>query len=80
MNNPPYEFNREHTHRYTFESIGKRTIIKVVEFSSTEISDVYNMAFGDRLPNDEIDDTVKSNNGDIIKVLATVIGYFTGFY
>lgn len=79
MSNPPYEYNREHTHRYTFESIGKRTITKVVEFSSTEISGVYNMAFGDRLPNDEIDDTVKSNNGDIIKVLATVIDILQDF-
>lgn len=63
MNNPPYEYNRVKPYRNIFESTGKRTIIKVVEFSSTGISDVYNLAFGDLLPNDEIDDKANSNNG-----------------
>jgi hypothetical protein len=31
------------------------------------------MGFGDRLPDGSIDDTANSNNGDIVKVLATVI-------
>ena len=73
MNNPTYEFRLEPTHRYIFESTGKRTITKVVEFSSAERSNVYNLAFGDLLPNGEINDKANSNNGDIIKIFATVI-------
>ena len=79
MNNPPYEYNKVHAYRYIFESTGKRTITKVVEFSSTEMIHVYNLAFGDLLPNDEIDDTVISNNGDIIKIFATVIDILQDF-
>ncbi len=57
----------------TLVSIGKRDIIKSVEFTPTLKSNVYNLAFGDTLPNGELDDTTVSNNGDIIKIFATVI-------
>jgi hypothetical protein len=53
MSNPPYEFSRESLHRYTFTSSGKRAIDKVVEFTPMSKSDVYNLAFGDLLPNGE---------------------------
>ena len=79
MNNPPYEFRRVHAYRYIFESIGKRTITKVVEFSSTAINNSYNLGFGDLLSNGEIDDTANSNNGDIIKIFATVINILQDF-
>ena len=66
---------------YTFESIGKTVIKKVVQYSKippTYIglpsnANVYNLAFGDW--DDEINDfkdTITSNNGDMEKVLATV--------
>jgi hypothetical protein len=66
---------------YTFESIGKTTIKKVVEYTKMNPFyiglpsnvDVYNLAFGDW--DDEINDfkdTITSNNGDMEKVLATV--------
>jgi hypothetical protein len=34
---------------------------------------LYNLGFGDLLQDGSVDDTYNSNNGDIIKVLATVI-------
>lgn len=37
------------------------------------------MAFGDLLPNGEIDDKAHSNNGDIIKIFATVIDILHDF-
>lgn len=79
MSNPPYEFEKEHAYRYTFKSTGKQVIDKVVEFTPTAINRVYNLAFGDQLPNGEIDDKANSNNGDIIKIFATVIGILQDF-
>lgn len=79
MNNPPYEYTEVRPYRYIFKSTGKRTITKVVEFTYTATSEVYNLAFGDLLPNDEIDDKANSNNGDIIKIFATVIDILQDF-
>ena len=61
--------------RYIFESIGPRgSIFKVVIFSEIE-TETYNLGFGDYDPlTNEIDDKVVSDNGDIIKVIATVVG------
>jgi hypothetical protein len=64
---------------YTFTSVGRRRIEKMVEFTNVGIEDVYNLAFGDLLPNGTIDDTSNSNNGDIVKVLATVISILKDF-
>lgn len=59
---------------FEFYSEGPKGIIKkVVEFQATSVVNVYNLAFGDF--NDEsktIDDKIVTNNGDSIKVLATV--------
>jgi hypothetical protein len=68
-----YEYNEVHAYRYHFVSTGKQTIIKVIEFTPTSTSNVYNLAFGDLLPNGQIDDMANSNNGDIIKIFATII-------
>jgi hypothetical protein len=38
-----------------------------------DFTNLYNLGFGDLLPDGKIDDKVTSNNGDIIKVLSTVI-------
>jgi len=51
-----YEYSEVHAYRYTFISTGKRDIDKVIEFTPTSISNVYNLAFGDLLPNGGIDD------------------------
>jgi hypothetical protein len=68
-----YEYSEVHAYRYTFISTGKRSIVKVIEFTPTATYNVYNLAFGDLLPNGEIDDMSNSNNGDIIKIFATII-------
>jgi hypothetical protein len=66
---------------FTFESVGDKLILKVVEYTKLNPvyvglpigTDVYNLAFGDW--NDAIgdyEDTIESKNGDMEKVLATV--------
>ena len=68
-----YDYSQDEKGRYRFTSRGKRAIIKVVGFTTTGQPDIYNLWFGDLLPDDTIDDMVISNNGDMVKVLATVI-------
>jgi len=75
----PYVYNKMHTCKYTFTSIGKRDIVKVIEFTPTQTKGVYNLGFGDLQPNGEIDDVVSSNNGDIVKIFATVIDILQDF-
>lgn len=58
---------------FKFNSIGpKGEIPIVVQFSETDISDIYNLAFGYLLPDGKINDYVKNNNKDRNKILATV--------
>jgi len=70
----PYSYKRPHSQRYVFTSIGKKRIDKVVDFVPLGIRNIMNLAFGDLLPDGSVDDTSRSNNGDLVKVLATVIG------
>lgn len=73
MTHVSYSYERAHSKRYVFTSTGKRQIEKVVEFSPIGVSNLVNLEFGDLRPDGSIDDSADSNNGDIIKVLATVI-------
>jgi hypothetical protein len=58
---------------FEFTSIGKKgTIPKRIEFTPTALSNVFNLAFGDIGPDNEIDDYCISDNGDRNKVLATI--------
>jgi hypothetical protein len=59
--------------KYSFTSIGKKRIVKIVEFTLIGSGDVVNLAFGDSLADTNLDDFIVSDNGDIIKVIATVI-------
>ncbi|HWK03504.1 MAG TPA: hypothetical protein VNS58_07725 [Puia sp.] len=59
--------------RYTFVSTGRMRIIKAVDFTPLDIENIYNLGFGDLLPDGSLDVTVTSNNGDILKVLSTVV-------
>lgn len=77
-----YLYKSESTFEFfEFYSEGPKGIIKkVVEFQLTSKEDVYNLAFGDY--NDElgrIDDKVVTNNGDSLKVLATVASTIYAF-
>jgi hypothetical protein len=76
MNQPVYQSTYStKEERYIFESIGtKGKILKVVKFFEID-ENLYNLGFGDFDPiTNQIDDKVVSDNGDLIKVMATVIG------
>ncbi len=79
MNQHPYAFKRHHVTRYTFTSVGKKRIKKIVDFTMFGLKDTYNLAFGDLLPDGSIDDKANSNNGDIVKVLSTVVAILKEF-
>jgi hypothetical protein len=68
-----YEYSRDEEGQYRFISRGKRTIVKIVGFTSTKYKNIFNLWFGDLLADESIDDMAISNNGDMVKVLATVI-------
>ena len=81
-----YEYSAdEELHFYEFISIGSNgSIKKVVEYSKMNIDNFYNLGFGDYdEEKGEINDKVVTNNGDSLKVLATVastVYAFTGKY
>ncbi|MBN9385340.1 MAG: hypothetical protein J0H74_31575 [Chitinophagaceae bacterium] len=79
MKQDAYSYDRKSFERFVFSSVGKSTIIKLVEFSTTKTPDLYNLGFGDLLPNGTIDDKVNSNNGDIVKVLVTIVQIIRDF-
>jgi len=52
----------------------KGKIQKIVQFSETNMNGAFNLAFGDKnIETGELDDRAVSNNGDINKILATVV-------
>ncbi|CAN5186189.1 hypothetical protein BH09BAC1_BH09BAC1_04790 [soil metagenome] len=58
---------------FEFNSEGPQGVInKIVQYTETNAQGIYNLAFGDKDPNGDIDDTSISNNGDRDKILATV--------
>lgn len=58
---------------FTFLSNGPKGEIRiVVQFNATENPTIYNLAFGNLLSNGGVDDTIKNDNKDRNKVLATV--------
>ena len=75
MKHPKYNYRSESTlHFYEFNSEGKKGIIKkMVIYTETTTENVYNLGFGDY---DEITNSINdlsvTNNGDSLKVLATV--------
>jgi hypothetical protein len=75
MNEPTYKVDFDDNNGYfVFESVGQKgSILKVVVF--TEIQEgVFNLAFGDYdIETKLIDDKSVSNNGDMKKVISTVV-------
>ncbi|MVT09927.1 DUF6934 family protein [Chitinophaga tropicalis] len=58
---------------FEFVSEGpKGNIPKIVQFMETNDPLVYNLAFGNLLPDGSVDDHIKNNNKDRNKILATV--------
>jgi hypothetical protein len=79
-NNPHYNTElilNEDRLQYLFASIGKFTIIKVIEYSPIQLLGnrvVYNLGFGDYDENSKtILDNTNSNNGDMYAVFNTVL-------
>lgn len=79
MTRVTYSYNRQGFQRYIFTSTGKSRIVKLVDFSPTKTPELFNLGFGDLLPDGSIDDSINSNNGDMIKVLATVVQIIKDF-
>jgi hypothetical protein len=73
MTHLSYTYNVQDAHRYIFASIGKTRIIKAVDFTPTTIPNLYSLSFGDLQSDGTVDDISISNNGDILKVLSTVV-------
>ncbi len=86
MLNERYEIELDSSYlEFEFDSIGpKGTIKKVVQYSETNLKDLYNLGFGDKNKSSKrIDDLAITNNGDSQKVLATValtVFIFTEYY
>ena len=75
MKHERYKYSAEKELMYfEFFSVGpKGQVKKLIEFSETNVKDVYNLAFGDfDEKTQRISDRVVTNNGDSLKVLATV--------
>ncbi|UXP32857.1 hypothetical protein N6H18_02655 [Reichenbachiella agarivorans] len=67
----------------TFEFVSEGPngrIVKLVQYSPTNLKNVYNLAFGDKNgQTGEINDLTISNNGDSEKILATVVSTVYAF-
>ena len=73
MSHTPYPFEQIHPTRYRFFSLGRNQIEKIVDFTPLNLRNMVNLGFGDKMPDGSVDDRIASNNGDIKKVLSTVI-------
>jgi hypothetical protein len=81
MNQEGYSFvNNAHTTIYTFVSVGEKgTFSKVVIFQSL-YQNLYNLILADYdIVTNNFDDKNITNNGDIVKILATVIKIIQDF-
>ncbi|MEM9832219.1 MAG: hypothetical protein AAF944_16420 [Bacteroidota bacterium] len=66
---------------FEFVSEGPKGIIKkLIQFQETNEPNLYNLAFGDKVGEAEIDDLTFSNNGDSEKILATVVAAVYAFF
>lgn len=75
MNNPKYQYKSEKGYQhFEFISEGMRGLVrKMVEYTPTRQENVYNLGFGDYDEKTKsINDLSVTNNGDSLKVLATV--------
>ena len=74
MDKPFYDFDiLEDAFKYEFISVGHLNIKKIIVYQTTNLPDFYSLTLADVLPNGELDVFSESKNGDMEKVLATVI-------
>lgn len=79
MGQMPYAFERDEYSRYTFISMGKSRIEKIVKFETSLLDDVYFLSYGDLLEDGTMDDMANSNNGDIVQIMATLVTILKDF-
>ena len=81
MNLEKYELKSgEKLEVFELISVGKNgQISKMIQYTSTNYKDLYNLGFGDKNEIGEIDGTAVSNNGDSEKVPATVVATLYAF-
>jgi hypothetical protein len=69
----PYPYTRQSSYEYRFVSYGKKKIEKVATFIPAPEINAFSFAFGDLKSNGTTDTYVNSNNGDMFRVLDTII-------
>lgn len=75
-----YTTIKRSTTRYEFVSIGpKGQIKKRIEFTPLRKRGYYNVAFGDVMKDGRVNDSVYSNNQDIVKIISTVMDTMKDF-
>jgi hypothetical protein len=75
MDSPFYEFEvNEDAFRFYFESVGPKGVIpKLIALQNTKFENYYNLVLADIKADGTLDIYSKSNNGDMEKILATVV-------
>jgi hypothetical protein len=56
MHQAAYSYDHPDVTRYTFISIGRKRIEKIVEFTDLGDCNIFNLAFGDLMPDGSVDD------------------------
>ncbi len=80
MNQPTYKIQVNEENTYSFISIGRKgLILKVVRFDEIEPT-IFNLGFGDfDFEKQTLSDSIVSDNGDMEKILATVVSILNDF-
>ncbi len=80
MNQPTYKIQVYEENTYSFISIGRKgLILKVVRFDEIEPT-IFNLGFGDfDFEKQTLSDSIVSDNGDMEKILATVVSILNDF-
>jgi hypothetical protein len=68
-----YPYTRQYAYQYSFVSYGKERIEKIATFASAPEINAFSFVFGDLLADGTTDTYANSNNGDMPRVIATII-------
>lgn len=80
MNHPFYDYTILDEHkRYDFVSIGEHIIRKTIIFYKTQHFEIYTLTLADIAEDNKLDIYTVSDNGDMKKILATVLSAITSF-
>lgn len=83
MNRQPYEFRADRDNlQFDFYSVGpQKSVKKIVVYSPfPDVPDLFNLTLADSFSDGSISDTSVTDNGDMEKVLATVIQTIFHFF